>query len=222
MARGRLSQSCSVCAISLPGGISLCSTPCPAVIHCTSPARSRPCAPVWSRCSSAPSSTIVTVCMPRWGCSSKPAGAWNQSSLRNRNGEVRSQPSAPITESLFCTWLVAPREIASATREMGLFKLYAGGLDRAPPSGKLIRDHRRVLLRRAGAGLEAELCHRLGHVSAGNGLVYLGVKTLDDLARRARRRGQAEPGRKHVVRQTGLRGGGHLGQPLETRRIRHR
>jgi hypothetical protein len=37
------------------------------------------------------------------GCVSNPFGAPNQSSLRKRNGEVFSQPSAPMTSCLFST-----------------------------------------------------------------------------------------------------------------------
>ena len=52
-------------------------------LHVAGPERT-PCAPVWSRCSIAPSRTMVTVCMPRCGCVSKPFGFPNQSSLRKR------------------------------------------------------------------------------------------------------------------------------------------
>src|SRR5688572_18006243 len=79
-----------------------------------------PCAPVWSRCSSAPSRMTVTVCIPRCGCSSKPFGARNQSSLRKRNGVVLSHPSAPTTICLFSTCELAPCGITRPTRLMRL------------------------------------------------------------------------------------------------------
>ena len=48
-------------------GISECTMPAPAVIHCTSPVRSAPRWPAESSCSIAPSSMYVTVSNPRCG-----------------------------------------------------------------------------------------------------------------------------------------------------------
>src|SRR5258706_13960924 len=67
-----------------------------------SPAPSTPCAPVWSRCSSPPSRTIVTVCMPRCGWSGNPSGGANQSSAIRRKGEVPGKSSGCTTSRARC------------------------------------------------------------------------------------------------------------------------
>ena len=54
------------------GNISLCTTPRPAVIHCTSPRPNRAAAPIESLWSMKPLRANVIVSKPRCGCSGKP------------------------------------------------------------------------------------------------------------------------------------------------------
>ena len=79
-------QICSSRQLWLPWFISLCTTPVPALIRCTSPARSTSAWPIESRWLSWPSTITVTISMSRWGCMPKPRPAAMVSSLITRSG----------------------------------------------------------------------------------------------------------------------------------------
>ena len=78
---GRFSQIWNSCSglgrsVCSSGNISVCCTPLPAVIHCTSPPPKRAMAPSESAWSSMPLRTRVMVSKPRCGCTGKPGTSW--------------------------------------------------------------------------------------------------------------------------------------------------
>src|ERR1017187_2608857 len=113
--RGRVTHSWRGCACSLRKGSSRWMMPRPAGIHCTSPGPSTPALPRLSPCSSAPSSTIVTVSRPRCGCHSKP-GEENQSSDSSRKGSASAKFPGGMTSALLSTWASGPSGVTPWVR----------------------------------------------------------------------------------------------------------
>jgi hypothetical protein len=79
-------QICRKCTgSSLDGFISLCVTPVPAVMRCTSPGLISEPVPIESLCASVPSSTYEMISMSRCACFPKPTPGCTRSSLMTRS-----------------------------------------------------------------------------------------------------------------------------------------
>src|SRR5262249_59966444 len=79
-------------------------------------------------------------------------------------------------------------------------ELYAAIPEDLPPTGLLLAHERVELLRRAGGGADAGLLELLGDDGIGIHLHHLALHLVDDGARRAGRRHEADPGGNIVER----------------------